>query len=110
MCQVRSVYSNRPPQLLIHSNIHTNLNAIREFNPTLPSYTTCMLHSSIPHCRLKDCLQSYSPDCYDSNIQDLEERLNDFPEDVLVEHAVHMWHITVRHHHDLLQSSSSVRY
>ena len=63
-----------------------------------------------PWYRLTDCLQGYIPDCNDNNVQDLEEKLNDFPEDVLVEHAVHVWHITVRHHQDLLQNASSECY
>ena len=64
----------------------------------------------LPLLRLTDCLQGYIPDCNDNNVQDLEEKLNDFPEDVLVEHAVHVWHITVRHHQDLLQNATSECY
>lgn len=90
----------------MHSAMYTNLQQVNSILP-LPSCVTCVLPSPVPHCRLRDCLQNFIPDCNDNNVQDLEERLNDFPEVILVEHAVHMWHITVRHHHDLLQNASS---
>ena len=54
---------------------------------------------SLEYLRLKDCL----PHC-DSNVEELDvEWVDDLPEDLLVEHAVHVWHITVRHQAQLLQ-------
>ena len=54
---------------------------------------------SLEYLRLKDCL----PHC-DSNVEELDvEWVDDLPEDILVEHAVHVWHITVRHQDRLLQ-------
>ena len=54
---------------------------------------------SLEYLRLRDCL----PHC-DSNVEELDvEWVDDLPEDILVEHAVHVWHITVRHQDRLLQ-------
>ena len=49
--------------------------------------------------RLKDCL----PHC-DSNVQELDDEwVENLPGEILVKHAVHMWHITVQHQDKLLQ-------
>ena len=54
---------------------------------------------SLEHLRLKDCL----PHC-DSNVQELDDEwVDDLPEEILVEHAVHVWHIAVHHQTKLLQ-------
>ena len=54
---------------------------------------------SVEHLRLKDCL----PHC-DSTVEELDaDWVDDFPDDILVEHAVHVWHITVSHQVKLLQ-------
>ena len=54
---------------------------------------------SLEYLRLRDCL----PHC-DSNVEELDvEWVDDLPEDILVEHAVHVWHITVLHQTRLLQ-------
>ena len=105
---MRSICSNRFSFTRAYYYVY-----ISEYNVTIRSQG--MLTAHVLFClpswyRLTDCLQGYIPDCNDNNVQDLEEKLNDFPEDVLVEHAVHVWHITVRHHQDLLQNASSECY
>ena len=54
--------------------------------------------ASLEHLRLKDCL----PYC-DSNVQELDGEWVDLPDEILVEHAVHVWHIAVHHQAKLLQ-------
>ena len=62
-------------------------------------FAVMLFNVSLEYLRLKDCL----PHC-DSNVEELDvEWVNDLPVDILVEHAVHVWHITVRHQDRLLQ-------
>ena len=62
-------------------------------------FAIMLFNVSLEYLRLKDCL----PHC-DSNVEELDvEWVDDLPEDILVEHAVHVWHITVRHQDRLLQ-------
>ena len=54
---------------------------------------------SLEHLRLKNCL----PHC-DSTVEELDaDWVDDLPDGMLVEHAVHVWRITVSHQVKLLQ-------
>ena len=54
---------------------------------------------SLEHLRLKDCL----PHC-DSTVEELDaDWVDDLPDGILVEHAVHVWRITASHQVKLVQ-------
>ena len=46
---------------------------------------------------LVEALDAYIDAVDDNNIKDLQGSLDQIPEDILVKHVVHVWHITVQY-------------